>query len=113
MNALSGSLWFDSYLTGCFLYVFLPTYWRNNNTKSPVQTKLCLSLRNSALILQQLYFSGGLGTFHALLNTAVHVVMYSYYGLCALGPAYQKYLWWKKYLTSLQLVSKKFSLNQI
>ncbi|KAB1280626.1 Elongation of very long chain fatty acids protein 7 [Camelus dromedarius] len=46
----------------------------------------------------------GLGTFHAFLNTAVHVVMYSYYGLCALGPAYQKYLWWKKYLTSLQLV---------
>nr|XP_024642721.1 elongation of very long chain fatty acids protein 7 [Macaca nemestrina] len=49
-------------------------------------------------------FPGGLGTFHALLNTAVHVVMYSYYGLSALGPAYQKYLWWKKYLTSLQLV---------
>ncbi|KAM7320886.1 hypothetical protein ACRRTK_020139 [Alexandromys fortis] len=46
----------------------------------------------------------GLGTFHAFLNTAVHVVMYSYYGLCAMGPAYQKYLWWKKHLTSLQLV---------
>ena len=51
------------------------------------------------------FFPGGLGTFHALVNTAVHVVMYSYYGLCALGPDYQKYLWWKKYLTSLQLVS--------
>eukprot|EP00069_Balaena_mysticetus_P018471 bmy_11405T0 len=50
------------------------------------------------------FAAGGLGTFHAFLNTAVHVVMYSYYGLCALGPAYQKYLWWKKYLTSLQLV---------
>uniref|UniRef100_A0A2I3GWW1 Elongation of very long chain fatty acids protein n=1 Tax=Nomascus leucogenys TaxID=61853 RepID=A0A2I3GWW1_NOMLE len=50
------------------------------------------------------FAAGGLGTFHALLNTAVHVVMYSYYGLSALGPAYQKYLWWKKYLTSLQLV---------
>ncbi|XP_060047295.1 elongation of very long chain fatty acids protein 7 isoform X2 [Erinaceus europaeus] len=50
------------------------------------------------------FAAGGLGTFHALLNTAVHVVMYCYYGLCALGPAYQKYLWWKKYLTSLQLV---------
>ncbi|ELK31218.1 Elongation of very long chain fatty acids protein 7 [Myotis davidii] len=50
------------------------------------------------------FAAGGLGTFHAFLNTAVHIVMYSYYGLCALGPAYQKYLWWKKYLTSLQLV---------
>ncbi|XP_022265430.1 very long chain fatty acid elongase 7 isoform X2 [Canis lupus baileyi] len=50
------------------------------------------------------FAAGGLGTFHAFLNTAVHVVMYSYYGLSALGPAFQKYLWWKKYLTSLQLV---------
>ncbi|MXQ81126.1 hypothetical protein E5288_WYG012634 [Bos mutus] len=50
------------------------------------------------------FAAGGLGTFHAFLNTAVHVVMYSYYGLCALGPDYQKYLWWKKYLTSLQLI---------
>ncbi|KAL6090716.1 hypothetical protein STEG23_013593 [Scotinomys teguina] len=49
------------------------------------------------------FAAGGLGTFHAFLNTAVHVVMYSYYGLCAMGPAYQKYLWWKKHLTSLQL----------
>ncbi|XP_072461668.1 very long chain fatty acid elongase 7 [Notamacropus eugenii] len=50
------------------------------------------------------FAAGGLGTFHAMLNTAVHVVMYTYYGLCALGPSYQKYLWWKKYLTTLQLV---------
>lgn len=50
------------------------------------------------------FAAGGLGTFHAFVNTAVHVVMYFYYGLCAMGPAYQKYLWWKKYLTSLQLV---------
>ncbi|XP_049624796.1 elongation of very long chain fatty acids protein 7 [Suncus etruscus] len=50
------------------------------------------------------FAAGGLGTFHAFVNSAVHVVMYSYYGLSALGPAYQKYLWWKKYLTTLQLV---------
>ncbi|GLH03299.1 Elongation of very long chain fatty acids protein [Gryllus bimaculatus] len=30
--------------------------------------------------------------------------MYSYYLLSGLGPEYQKYLWWKKYLTLLQLV---------
>lgn len=52
-----------------------------------------------------LLFSGGLGTFHALLNCCVHVVMYTYYALSALGPAYQKYLWWKKYMTTIQLVS--------
>lgn len=50
------------------------------------------------------FAAGGLGTFHAFLNSAVHVVMYFYYGLSALGPAFQKYLWWKKYLTTLQLV---------
>ncbi|KAE8636247.1 hypothetical protein XENTR_v10002905 [Xenopus tropicalis] len=49
------------------------------------------------------FAAGGLGTFHALVNCVVHVIMYSYYGLSALGPAYQKYLWWKKYMTSIQL----------
>ncbi|XP_054630049.1 elongation of very long chain fatty acids protein 7a isoform X1 [Dunckerocampus dactyliophorus] len=49
-------------------------------------------------------WSGGLGTFHALLNSVVHVVMYCYYGLTAMGPKYQKYLWWKKYLTTIQLI---------
>jgi hypothetical protein len=43
--------------------------------------------------------------FLALLNTFVHIWMYGYYGLSALGPHMQKYLWWKKYITKLQLVS--------
>lgn len=47
---------------------------------------------------------GGSGTFHGLLNCIVHVIMYTYYGLSALGPAYQKFLWWKKHLTSMQLI---------
>uniref|UniRef100_A0AAQ4QFB0 Elongation of very long chain fatty acids protein n=1 Tax=Gasterosteus aculeatus aculeatus TaxID=481459 RepID=A0AAQ4QFB0_GASAC len=42
--------------------------------------------------------------FIGLVNTLVHTVMYSYYGLAALGPHMQKYLWWKRYLTSLQLL---------
>ena len=48
---------------------------------------------------------GGFGTFHAWLNSFIHFVMYIYYALSALGPRYQKYLWWKKYMTSLQIVS--------
>lgn len=39
-----------------------------------------------------------------MLNSFVHVIMYSYYGLSAMGPAVQKYLWWKRYLTQLQLL---------
>lgn len=47
---------------------------------------------------------GGMGTFHAMVNAMVHVIMYSYYGLSAAGPRFQKYLWWKKYMTAIQLV---------
>lgn len=46
---------------------------------------------------------GGFGTFHALVNAFVHVVMYFYYGMTALGPKFQKFLWWKRYVTVLQL----------
>lgn len=37
------------------------------------------------------------------LNVFVHVVMYSYYFLSTFGPAVRKYLWWKRYLTKLQI----------
>ena len=40
-----------------------------------------------------------------MINSFIHVVMYTYYGIAALGPQYQKYLWWKRYLTIMQLVS--------
>ncbi|KAK7603571.1 hypothetical protein V9T40_003570 [Parthenolecanium corni] len=46
---------------------------------------------------------GGHSTFFAMLNTFVHIVMYFYYMLSALGPEYQKYIWWKKYLTAFQM----------
>ncbi|XP_076075654.1 very long chain fatty acid elongase 7-like [Mytilus galloprovincialis] len=49
------------------------------------------------------YIAGGQSFFLALLNTFVHILMYGYYGLSALGPHVQKYLWWKKYITKLQL----------
>ncbi|XP_053529638.1 elongation of very long chain fatty acids protein 1a isoform X2 [Ictalurus punctatus] len=47
--------------------------------------------------------AGGMGSFHAMINAMVHVIMYSYYGLSAAGPRFQKYLWWKKYMTAIQL----------
>lgn len=50
------------------------------------------------------YVAGGQSFFVGSVNTFVHIVMYSYYGLAAIGPHMQKYLWWKRYLTSLQLV---------
>ncbi|XP_058806697.1 elongation of very long chain fatty acids protein AAEL008004-like isoform X2 [Phymastichus coffea] len=47
---------------------------------------------------------GGHSTFFGLLNTFVHIIMYSYYLLAALGPKVQPYLWWKKYLTAFQML---------
>jgi len=50
-----------------------------------------------------MYIPGGLSYFGAMLNCFIHVVMYAYYGLSAI-PAMQPYLWWKKYITKLQLL---------
>ncbi|CAH0699692.1 unnamed protein product [Spodoptera exigua] len=50
------------------------------------------------------FIAGGHGTFSNIVNNLVHVIMYGYYMVAAMGPQYQKYLWWKKHLTTLQLV---------
>jgi len=53
---------------------------------------------------------GGHETFLCGLNSCVHVVMYSYYFLAALGPHMQPYLWWKKYLTMFQIIQLSSAL---
>lgn len=50
------------------------------------------------------FVGGGHSGFLAFLNAGVHTVMYLYYLLAACGPKIQKYLWWKRYLTRLQMV---------
>lgn len=50
------------------------------------------------------YVAGGSSIFGAFFNSVVHVVMYFYYFMAALGPGYRKYLGWKRYLTVLQMV---------
>ncbi|KAG7172612.1 Elongation of very long chain fatty acids protein-like 2 [Homarus americanus] len=50
------------------------------------------------------YYSGGHTTLAFLLNSFVHTVMYLYYLLAAMGPRVRPFLWWKKYLTTLQMV---------
>nr|ALC76388.1 elongation of very long-chain fatty acid protein a [Nerita melanotragus] len=50
------------------------------------------------------YVAGGQAFFTGMLNSGVHIMMYLYYGLAAVGPHMQKYLWWKRYLTRLQLM---------
>lgn len=50
------------------------------------------------------FVPGGSVLSAVMVNCFVHVLMYSYYALAALGPRVQRYLWWKKYLTMIQLV---------
>jgi len=56
-------------------------------------------------LITQTVFLGEQLIFGGIINSFIHTVMYSYYFLSALGPHMQKYLWWKKYLTRMQIVS--------
>lgn len=58
-------------------------------------------------ILCFIIFIGGHGTLLGLINSFIHVIMYVYYMLSAI-PSMQKYLWWKRYLTIMQIVSSFF-----
>lgn len=58
----------------------------------------------SQLLFCFIIFIGGHGTLLGLINSFIHVIMYVYYMLSAI-PSMQKYLWWKRYLTIMQIVS--------
>ncbi|KAI1293576.1 putative protein for very long chain fatty acid elongation [Halotydeus destructor] len=47
---------------------------------------------------------GGHGSFIGFVNSFVHIIMYTYYFLSALGPEVAPYLRWKKYLTTIQMI---------
>lgn len=64
-----------------------------HHSLTPIETWICVK-----------FLAGGHGTFSNLINNIVHVIMYFYYMMSAMGPKYQKYLWWKRHLTTLQLL---------
>ena len=43
-------------------------------------------------------------TLPCMINSLVHVIMYSYYGLSCCGDRIKPFLWWKKYITQIQLL---------
>ncbi|EGI57586.1 PREDICTED: elongation of very long chain fatty acids protein AAEL008004 [Acromyrmex echinatior] len=51
------------------------------------------------------YYPGGHGVFVGIINSFVHIIMYAYYLLAALlsHNLQKRYLWWKKYITTLQM----------
>ena len=50
------------------------------------------------------FVGNGNAILGGLMNTFIHVIMYLYYFLAALGPRFEKFIWWKKYLTSMQII---------
>ena len=49
------------------------------------------------------WHAGGISHVGPVCNSFVHVVMYGYYFLASYGDRFQRFLWWKRYLTVLQL----------
>lgn len=58
------------------------------------------------------FHPGGEVFMVCLLNTFVHIIMYTYYGMSAI-PSLRKHLWWKKYLTKLQMIQFIVMLGHI
>ncbi|ELU06920.1 hypothetical protein CAPTEDRAFT_218353 [Capitella teleta] len=57
------------------------------------------------------YSAVGQSFFVGMLNSFIHTLMYTYYGLAGLGPHMQRYLWWKRYMTRLQLIQFVFIIS--
>ncbi|GFO40761.1 elongation of very long chain fatty acids protein [Plakobranchus ocellatus] len=58
------------------------------------------------------FLPGSSNIVYPLINSFIHAVMYTYYGLSACGPGMAKYLWWKKYLTRMQISQFVIFLGQ-
>ncbi|XP_021345751.1 elongation of very long chain fatty acids protein 4-like [Mizuhopecten yessoensis] len=50
------------------------------------------------------FVPGGESYLSGSINSFIHILMYTYYFLAAMGPHMQKFLWWKRYMTALQLI---------
>lgn len=61
-----------------------------------------------ATYMSSKWLPGGPAIMLGVVNTLVHMVMYSYYFLTALKPELKKSLWWKKHITQIQLAQFLF-----
>ena len=52
----------------------------------------------------KLFHGGGQPTLLGILNSFVHVVMYSYYFLTSYKPGLKNILWFKRHITELQMI---------
>lgn len=54
------------------------------------------------------WLPGGPFVVLGITNTFVHIIMYFYYFLTAFKPELKKSIWWKKYITQIQLAQFAF-----
>lgn len=83
-------------------YIFF--FWKFNYMILESKKSLCLRVIEESRSCSSYHSRVSAAFLPAMVNSFIHVLMYSYYGLAALGPSVTKYLWWKKYLTILQLI---------
>ncbi|PSN38002.1 Elongation of very long chain fatty acids protein 7 [Blattella germanica] len=50
------------------------------------------------------FFPAGHISFLGYINNYVHMIMYTYYFVTSMWPEYKKNIWWKKYVTQIQMV---------
>lgn len=50
------------------------------------------------------FLPGGHSVFMGVINSFVHIVMYLYYFITSYSPQYKNNVWWKKYITQLQMI---------
>ncbi|KAH8359632.1 hypothetical protein KR093_007952 [Drosophila rubida] len=61
-------------------------------------------MAGAAYFFQRLYGYGGHFAWMEILNTLTHVVMYTYYYLASQNPNVKQSIWWKQYVTIIQMV---------
>ncbi|KAJ6637426.1 Elongation of very long chain fatty acids protein [Pseudolycoriella hygida] len=50
------------------------------------------------------FLPGGHSIFTGFINSIIHIVMYAYYLVTAFSPKYKNNVWWKKYITQMQII---------
>lgn len=57
------------------------------------------------------FLGGGQSVFTGFINSIIHIVMYTYYLVTAFSAKHKNNVWWKKYITQMQIVSFLFPFS--
>lgn len=83
----------------------IDTFWITLRKKNRQITFLHVFHHSFVLLMTWFYFKiapGGSSIMFPIINGMVHVIMYAYYTLSTF-ESIKPYLWWKKYVTTIQL----------